>query len=54
MGMDLKPGPLDSEKHSTVVNDGDVQPTADEVESARLLANQASERAARIDELPAP
>ena len=49
-GMDLKPGPLETEKHSSVDNDGDVQPTTDEVESARLLANEASERLPGIDD----
>ena len=40
--MDARPGPLESEKR-TGDAEGQVQPEAAEVESARLLANDAAE-----------
>ena len=38
------PGPLESEKRGATADEGHPQPQAAEVESARLLANQARER----------
>ena len=44
MGTDQPPGPLEDEKSGQTSEPGSPQPEAAEVESARLLANQARER----------
>ncbi len=41
MQADIPPGPLEPEKHADVEQPGGPVPEAAEVESARLLANQA-------------
>ncbi|MDP8955973.1 MAG: hypothetical protein M3N24_03320 [Actinomycetota bacterium] len=44
MGADQPPGPLEEEKSGETSEPGMPQPEAAEVESARLLANQARDR----------
>ena len=44
MGTDQPPGPLEEEKRGETSEPGAPQPEAADVESARLLANQARER----------
>ncbi len=44
MGTEQPPGPLEEEKSGETFEPGTPQPEAAEVESARLLANQARER----------
>ena len=44
MGTDQPPGPLEEEKSGETSEPGSPQPQAAEVESARLLANQARGR----------
>ncbi len=44
MGADQPPGPLEEDKSGETFEPGTPQPEAAEVESARLLANQARER----------
>ncbi len=44
MGTDQPPGPLEDEKSGETFEPGTPQPEAAEVESARLLANQARGR----------
>lgn len=44
MGTDQPPGPLEEEKSGETSEPGSPQPEAAEVESARLLANQARDR----------
>ena len=44
MGTDQPPGPLEEDKSGETFEPGTPQPEAAEVESARLLANQARER----------
>jgi hypothetical protein len=44
MQADIPPGPLEPDKHADVEQPGGPVPEAAEVESARLLANQAGPR----------
>jgi hypothetical protein len=46
-GTNRPPGPLEPEKHGETADPGHPQPEAAEVESARLLANQAQDELKR-------